>query len=64
MENKDQVTELDKQVSEGLKRAYRKMVEFKKRKNTPLFVSQDGKVVHIPADQIPPTTSSQEEAAD
>lgn len=62
MENNNQLTELEKQVSEGLKRAYRKMVEFKKRKNTPLVISRDGKVVHIPADQIPPTTDNIDES--
>lgn len=58
MASKEDLNKLEEQVRLGLERAYAKMVEFKKQKNTPLVVSQDGQVVHIPADQIPPTTKA------
>ncbi len=43
-------------ILRGLELAYERMVEFKKYKKTPLVVWQDGKIVEIPYDQIPPTT--------
>ncbi len=60
MENKE-LRELEEKVSRGLKEAYRKMVEFKKKNNSPLIVSRDGKVIAIPPDEIPPTTSAKNE---
>jgi hypothetical protein len=63
MKTNEQLSELEEQVSQGLKEAYRKMVEFKKRNNSPLIVSRDGKVISIPASDIPPTTNSKSESA-
>ncbi len=40
----------------GLEKAYKKMVEFKKSKNSPLIVSRDGKVVEIESEKILSTT--------
>ncbi|MEQ9307499.1 MAG: hypothetical protein RJQ14_26545 [Marinoscillum sp.] len=57
MEINEQLRDLEVKVSQGLKEAYRKMVEFKKKNNSPLIVSRDGKVVSIPANEILPTTS-------
>jgi hypothetical protein len=39
-------------IIEGLERAYKKLIEFKKYKKTPLIVSKDGKVVEIYPDNI------------
>ncbi len=61
MDNKE-LRELEEKVNRGLKEAYRKMVEFKKKNNSPLIVSRDGKVVAIPPDEILPTTSANEYA--
>ena len=58
MEIKEELRELEEKVNLGLKEAYKKMVEFKKRNNSPLIVSRDGKVTAIPPDKIPPTTSA------
>ena len=63
MENKEELCELEEKVTLGLKEAYRKMVEFKKRNNSPLIVSRDGKVIAIPPDEILPTTSAKNEPA-
>ena len=62
MDSREQVSELRKQVNLGLKEAYRKMVEFKKKNNSPLIVSRDGKVIAIPPDEIPPTTCAKNES--
>jgi hypothetical protein len=61
MDNNEQLRELREQVSLGLKEAYRKMAEFKKRNNSPLIVSRNGKVVAIPPDEILPTTNARNE---
>lgn len=58
MEIKEQLRELEENVSRGLKEAYRKMVELKKRNNSPLIISREGKVTIIPPNEILPTTSA------
>lgn len=63
MDSREQLRELREQVNQGLKEAYRKMVEFKKRNNSPLIVSRNGKVIAIPPDEILPTTSAKNEFA-
>tara|TARA_B100000315_G_scaffold260870_2_gene326643 strand:+ start:12129 stop:12311 length:183 start_codon:yes stop_codon:yes gene_type:complete len=57
MKNEDKLQELENKIIKGLEEAYRKMVIFKKQKNSPLIVSRNGKVVEIAPDDIPPTTS-------
>lgn len=47
--------ELGKKLRKGLEKAYEKMVEFKKYKKTPLVLSQNGKLVEIPYQDIPTT---------
>ena len=56
MKTDKELQELKRKVNLGLKEAYRKMVEFKKKNNSPLIVSRDGKVVSIPPNEILPTT--------
>jgi len=56
-----ELRELEEKVNRGLKEAYRKMVVFKKKNNSPLIVSRGGKVIAIPPDEIPPTTSAKNE---
>jgi len=58
MEIKEQLRELEEKVNLGLKEAYRKMAEFKKKNNSPLIVLRDGKVTTIPPDEILPTTNA------
>jgi len=55
MGNKEQLQELEDKIAHGLEEAYRKMVEFKKYKKTPMIVSKNGKIVAIPPEEIPPT---------
>lgn len=49
MENHSELAEM---VSIGLKRAYSKMIEFKKKSNSPIIVSRNGKIVELPATDI------------
>jgi len=58
MEAKEQLRELEEKVTEGLQKAYIKMVEFKKQKNSPKVISRDGKVIKVPAEKILPTTKA------
>ncbi len=50
--DENSLSELAEKVSDGLKRSYIKLIAFKKKNNTPLVVSKDGKVVLIPADEL------------
>jgi len=61
MEIKEQLKELEEKVNLGLKEAYRKMAEFKKKNNSPLIVSRNGKVIAVPSNEILPTTISKNE---
>ena len=58
MKTTDQLKELEEKVTLGLQEAYRKMVVFKKQKNSPLIVSRDGKIIRINPENILPTTSA------
>ena len=55
MESKERFSELEQQLEIGVKKSYEKLVAFKKMHNSPLIVSENGKVVAIPPDEIPPT---------
>jgi len=39
-------------IIEGLEKAYKKLIEFKKYKKTPLIVFKDGKIVEIAPEEI------------
>ncbi len=49
---KEQLQDLENKIAKGLELAYIKMVEFKKHKNSPLIISQDGKIIEIDANSI------------
>ena len=51
---KEQLQELEDMIAKGLEEAYRKMVKFKKQKNSPLIVSRKGKVIEIKSQEILP----------
>ena len=53
---KEQLKELEDKFAKGLEEAYRKMIMFKKQKNSPVVISKKGKVVKIDPDKIQPTT--------
>ncbi len=49
---KDSLQELEKMLIKGLTEVKRKLVKFKKDKNSPFIVSKDGKVVEIDPEEI------------
>lgn len=49
---KEELSDLETKVSKGLKIAFKKMVEFKKFKKTPIIVSSEGKVIEIQPEDI------------
>jgi hypothetical protein len=51
MENRDKILK-------GLEEAYRKLIEFKKYKKTPMVIGKDGKVVEIPYEKIKTTAKT------
>jgi len=63
MDIKEQLRELEEKVNLGLKEAYRKMAEFKKKNNSPLIVSRNGQVTSVPPSEILPTTNAKNEYA-
>ena len=58
MGTKEQLRQLEEKVAAGLEKAYVKMVEFKKYKNSPKVISKNGKVIRVPAEKILPTTKA------
>jgi len=51
MENRDKILK-------GLEEAYRKLIEFKKYKKTPMVIGKDGEVIEIPYEKIKTTTNT------
>ena len=56
MKNEESFQDLKEKIIKGLEEAYRKMVIFKKQKNSPLIISRNGKVIEVKPEDIPPTT--------
>ena len=56
MGTKEQIRDINQKVIKGLEETYRLMIEFKKRKNTPVIISKNGKVVEVDPNEILPTT--------
>jgi len=44
-------------ILKGLEESYRRLVEFKKQKKSPLVISKDGKIVEIDPNDASPTTT-------
>jgi len=57
MENKDQLKEERDKIVKGLEETYRRLVLFKKEKNSPMIVLRNGKISEIDPNDILPTTS-------
>ena len=52
MGSKGSLDDLEKMLVRGLKEVKKKLLKFKKDKNSPLIVSKDGKVVEIDAEKM------------
>jgi hypothetical protein len=55
MENNQYFKEERNKIVKGLEEVYKRLVEFKKQKNTPLVVSRNGKIIEINPNQIQST---------
>jgi hypothetical protein len=51
---KEQLLDLESKISKGLELAYKKMIEFKKQKNSPIIVSKNGQIIEISVENILP----------
>ena len=58
MEPIDPMLEFREKIALGLEKAHAKMLEFKKRHNSPVVVSRNGKVVALPAEQVKPAKAA------
>lgn len=56
MDNKNQINDRTQKILDGLEKSYRKLVEFKRYKESPLIVAKDGIIMEIQPDKILPTT--------
>ncbi|NOR45089.1 MAG: hypothetical protein GQ534_05825 [Candidatus Delongbacteria bacterium] len=52
MKKNKQLQELEKKIAEGLTKAHKKMIIFKKYKNSPVIISKNGKVIKVKAEDI------------
>ena len=50
MSNK--LAELENKIKLGLEKAYQKMLEFKKRKNSPVIIAKAGKIIQVDVTNI------------
>lgn len=56
----DSATELKKQrekIVKGLELAYKRLIEFKKSKNSPIVISRDGEIIELDPKEALPTTT-------
>ncbi len=49
---KEQLKDLEGKLTEGLEKAYVKMLELKKQKNTPVVMSKNGEIVEVDPNTI------------
>ena len=52
MKKDKELQELENKITRGFKEAYKKMIIFKKYKNSPIVTSKNGKVIKVKADDI------------
>lgn len=56
MGTKEQLKEERDKIVKGLEETYRKLVLFKKEKNSPMIVLREGKITEVDPNDILPTT--------
>ena len=52
MKDNSKPLDLEKKISKGLKLAYKKMLEFKKQKNSNVVIFRDGKVIEVEPEEL------------
>ncbi len=56
METKEQLKEERDRIVKGLEETYRRLVEYKKQKKSPMIVVRNGKIVAVDPNDMLPTT--------
>lgn len=56
MGTKEQLKEERDKIVKGLEETYKRLVEFKKQKNSPMIVIREGKIVAVDPNEMLPTT--------
>jgi imidazolonepropionase-like amidohydrolase len=56
MGTKEQLKEERDRIVKGLEETYRKLIEYKKQKKSPMIVVRNGKIVAVDPNEILPTT--------
>lgn len=56
MGTKEQLKEERDKIVKGLEEAYRRLIEYKKEKKSPMIVVRNGKIVAVDPNEILPTT--------
>jgi len=54
MTKQEQQAQFSRQVRRGMADAYNAMLAFKKYKQSPVIVSREGRIVAVPAEDMPP----------
>ena len=57
MSTKEQLKEERDRIVKGLEETYRRLVEYKKQKKSPMIVVRNGKIESIDANEVLPTIS-------
>lgn len=57
MATKEQLKEERDKIVKGLEETYKRLVEYKKQKNSPMVVIRNGEIAEIDPHEILPTTS-------
>jgi len=55
MESNNKFKEERDKIVKGLEEAYRRLVEYKKQKDSPMIVSKNGEILEINPNEIQPT---------
>lgn len=56
MATKEQLKEERDKIVKGLEETYRRLVEYKKKKDSPMVVLRNGEIVEVDPNEILPTT--------
>lgn len=56
MDNKEQLKEERDRIVKGLEETYKRLVEYKKQKKSPMIVTRNGKIEAVDPNEILPTT--------
>jgi len=56
MGTKEQLKEERDRIVKGLEETYRKLIDYKKQKNSPMIVLRNGKIEAVDPNEILPTT--------